>query len=107
MRRWPTFRADGTPSRGSLTISATDLSVGQQVIVTGTGCPGGAWGTPTLQPDNDPAVFDPGNGGLYPLEDEFVTDPGTDPGGTVGADGVWTMVGTVPMIPSGPATLTG
>jgi hypothetical protein len=77
------------------------------VTVTGTGCPPGHWGTAVLQPDDEPSVLTPGNGGLYDLEEEFVTNPGTNPGGRVGANGQWSMMATVPMIPPGPATLTG
>jgi hypothetical protein len=77
------------------------------VTVTGSGCPPGHWGTPVLQSDDEPFVFSAGSGGLYDLEELFDTNPGTDPGGTVGTNGVWTMTGTVPMVPPGPATLTG
>ncbi len=96
-----------TPPQRLLTISSTDVSVGEEVTVTGTGCPPGHWGTPLLESDDQPAIFNPGNGGLYPLKEEFDTSPGTDPGGTAGTNGQWTMVGTVAMIPPGPATLTG
>jgi hypothetical protein len=82
--------------------------VGEQVTVTGSGCPAGHWGTPVLQSDDDPAVFNAGNGGLYDSEEYFDTSNSpANAGGTVGADGLWTMTGTVPMIPPGPATLTG
>ena len=97
-----------TPPNRVLTISSTDLSVGEQVTVTGTGCPAGHWGTPVLQSDDEPAVFNPGNGGLYDDEEYFVTSNSpANAGGTVGSNGQWTMTGTVPMIPAGPATLTG
>jgi hypothetical protein len=95
------------PSR-ILTISSTDLSVGEQVTVTGSGCPVGHWGTPVLQSDDEPAVFNAGNGGLYDSEEYFDTSNSpANAGGTVGANGLWTMTGTVPMIPPGSATLTG
>ena len=96
-----------TPPSRILSVSSTDLAVGADVTVTGTGCPVGDWGTPALQSDDVPFVFTPRNGGLYSLEDEFVTAPGTDPGATVGADGQWTLTAIVPMVPPGPATLTG
>jgi hypothetical protein len=90
-----------------LTASSTDLSVGEQVTLTGTGCPPGHWGTPVLQSDDEPAVFNPGNGGLYDAEEYFLTSSGDDAGGTVGTNGQWMTTGTVPMIPPGTATLTG
>jgi len=96
-----------TPPDRVLTVSSTHLSVGEQVTVTGTGCPPGNWGTPVLQSDDSPAVFTPGSGGLYDSEESFDTGPGTDPGGTVGSNGAWVMTATVPMVPPGPATLTG
>lgn len=78
------------------------------MTVTGTGCPVGQWGTPVLQSDNQPAVFSPGNGGLYDEEEYFVTSNSpANAGGTVGSNGQWAMTGMVPMIPPGPVTLTG
>ena len=90
-----------------LAISTTGLRVGDQVTMTGTGCPPGAWGTPVVQSDDDPFVFSAGSGGLYDLEEYFLTPGGDDAGGTVGTDGRWTVTAMVPMVPPGPATLTG
>jgi len=77
------------------------------VTVRGTGCPDGAWGEPVLQSDDVPFVFTSGSGGLYDLEQFLLTPTGDDAGGGVGSDGAWTATGTVPMVPPGPATLTG
>jgi hypothetical protein len=90
-----------------LTVSSTHLSVGEPVTITGSGCPPGHWGTPVLQSDESPAVLTPGSGGLYDSEEYFDTGPGTGPGATVGTDGAWVMTATVPMVPPGPATLSG
>jgi hypothetical protein len=90
-----------------LTVSTTKLSVGDEVTVTGTGCRAGHWGEPVVQSDDEPFVFNPGNGGLY-NDEEYLSSPSGDyAGGIVGHDGRWTATGTVPMIPPGSATLTG
>jgi len=91
---------------GSLTISATDLHVGQQVTVSGSGCPVGHWGTAVLQEGtNGPLIFD--TSGLDDEEQFFTSATGDEAGGIVGADGRWTMTALVPMVDPGAATLTG
>ncbi len=100
-----TVTTDRTPPL--LTVSTTDLSVGDQVTVTGTGCPPGHWGEPVVQSDDVPFVFTTANGGLYNQEEYLSSPSGDFAGGIVGRDGRWTATGTVQMIPPGPATLTG
>jgi hypothetical protein len=97
--------ATATTTPRLLTVSATDLRVGDQVTVTGTGCPPGHWGTPVVQSDDDPFVFS--FDGLYNVEEYLFTPAGDEAGGTVGPDGLWTATGRLQMIPPGPATLTG
>jgi hypothetical protein len=92
----------------ALAISSTHVSVGERVTVTGTGCPTGHWGQATLVPDNEPAIFHPGNGGLYGLDEtSFLTADGFYAGAVANAVGRWTFTATVPMVPSGTATLNG
>jgi hypothetical protein len=87
-------------------VSPTELTVGIDVTISGTECPSGHWGTASLEP-TEPAIFAPGNGGLYPLEDDFIDASGNIGGGTVDASGQWTMSDPVPMVPSGPAVIEG
>jgi hypothetical protein len=95
------------PANAHLTISSTDISFGKRVSVTGTGCPVGYFGQPLLYdvgPD-DPAIFRQ-TGDHFDAESLFQTTNGFS-GMTVGHDGIWTMHGTVPMVPPGPAMLAG
>jgi len=87
-------------------VSTTELTVGIDVTISGTECPPGHWGTVSLEP-TEPAIFAPGNGGLYPSEDDFIDASGDTGGGIADANGQWTMSDPVPMVPSGPAALEG
>jgi hypothetical protein len=92
------------PADAHLTISSADISYGELVTVTGAGCPVGYFGEPLLYnvgPD-DPAIFH--QAGNEDAEAFFQTKDGTS-GMTVGHNGLWTMQGTVPMVPPGPAML--
>ena len=88
-----------------LTISSATIAVGQQVTVTGTGCPARYWGAASLDYDNNaPLIFDSGG-----TEDDenFTSANGDESGGTADADGLWMFVATVPMVAPGTLTLNG
>lgn len=89
----------------TLGISSTDLSVGEQVTVTGNDCPPGYWGTATLNyGTNAPLIFD---GGGTEDDEGFTTANGDEAGGTADAHGLWTMVAAVPMVAPGALILNG
>jgi hypothetical protein len=97
-----------TNDSAQLTISSPDLTVGQLVTVSGTDCPPNHWGTAVLDQTHSgdyPAIFQTTEG-LYDNEAMFGISGGQF-GGTVGADGRWTMTTTVPMVAPGPARLSG
>ena len=88
-----------------LTISSTNIAVGEQVKVTGTDCPAGFWGTASLDYGvNVPFIFESGG---HQSEEDFTTANGDAVGGTAGNDGRWAMSATVPMMSPGMLTLTG
>lgn len=101
----PEQRVPPTNDKASLTISATNVYVGEEVTVSGTLCTPGHWGTAILTQGLDaPSVFDT-TLGLYDGEEDFITSSGNSAGGVAGSDSRWTMTVTVPMVAPGPATL--
>jgi len=103
----PEQRVVPTNHDAELTISETNVSVGEQVTIAGTGCIPGHWGSAILvQGPDAPAVFNT-TLGLYDGEEDFNTNSGNNAGGVAAADGRWTMTVTVPMVAPGSAMLTG
>lgn len=94
------------PADAHLTISSTDVSVGEVVDVTGTGCPAGYLGEPDLYAvgPNAPAILH--QAGYTDIGMFFLATNGNSRA-TVGHDGLWTMMGVVPMVPPGTAMLGG
>jgi hypothetical protein len=88
-----------------MTVSATDVAVGEEVTISGTDCRPGHWGTAFLDPGlNTPAIFE--RAGYTDLED-FTTADGDSAGGTADAAGQWSMTVAVPMVAPGTSMLTG
>ena len=94
------------PADAHLTVSSTDVSVGEVVDVTGTGCPAGYLGEPDLYAvgPNAPAILH--QAGYTDIGMFFLTKNGNSRT-TVGHGGLWTMMGVVPMVPPGTAMLGG
>jgi hypothetical protein len=81
-----------------LAVSSTQLTVGKQITVSGTGCPAGSSGTVDLSQTLNDANFDPlddGNGAIR--------QPPTAPV----VNGSWTVSMAVPMLEEGSAVVTG
>lgn len=92
------------PADAHLTINATNLTVGELVTVTGTGCPVGSWGMPELYGGpNSPWIFDGPNMG--DLEAYFRTNSYDVSEGEVTSDPRWSATGRVSMVPTGPTLL--
>jgi hypothetical protein len=101
----PSAPPAGTGGSAVLSISSTDVTVGQMLTITGTGCRPGQWATATVEPAREPLVFDDG-GRLSDGEGSLVDSTGAVAGATVDGDGRWSLSAIVPMVPPGPASLT-
>jgi len=96
------------PTGGSavLTVSSTNVTVGQALTITGTGCRPGQWATATVEPAREPLVFDDGGHGLSDGEGLLFDGTGAVAEATVDGHGRWSLSAIVPMVPPGPASVT-
>jgi hypothetical protein len=83
----------------------TKVTVGELVVVTGTGCPVEHWGLAFSPAVPAPRRSSPD--GLVDEEGLFDTGSNGFAGGIVGRQDRWKMTGIVPMVPPGPTELGG
>jgi len=93
------------PISGNVTVSSTNLAVGQSITIAGRGCPRGSYVEPHIIPDPLPAIFKQAG---YEAAEWLLYDKNLKTGDVnVGANGIWTITAAIPMIPPGAAKITG